>query len=243
MTTQGRGPEPRASGTRERIITAAERLFAERGVVAVSNRQISEAAGQGNNTAVSYHFGSKEELVRAVLRRHAEPIERARRRRLGEAGASADARDWIGCLVHPVTEHLAELGAPSWFARFGAQLMTDPGLRAIMVSEALTTPSLGEVLDGLNRCAPDLPLEVHIERGEMAGQLIIHTCADRERRLARGATTARTDWHGTAVGLVDAITGLWLAPATPADRAERPARAYAAERTGGDDDGGGREWG
>ncbi|MGK2866028.1 MAG: TetR family transcriptional regulator, partial [Mycobacterium sp.] len=39
----------RASTTREAILTAAERLYAEHGVFAVSNRQVSEAAGQGNN--------------------------------------------------------------------------------------------------------------------------------------------------------------------------------------------------
>ncbi|HEX2214632.1 MAG TPA: TetR family transcriptional regulator, partial [Mycobacterium sp.] len=44
----------RASVTREAILTAAERLFAEHGVYAVSNRQVSEAAGQGNNAAVGY---------------------------------------------------------------------------------------------------------------------------------------------------------------------------------------------
>ncbi|MGO4759077.1 TetR family transcriptional regulator, partial [Streptomyces sp. 2MCAF27] len=53
------------SATRELILTAAERLFAERGVYAVSNRQVSEAAGQGNNAAVGYHFGTKADLVRA----------------------------------------------------------------------------------------------------------------------------------------------------------------------------------
>jgi AcrR family transcriptional regulator len=47
----------------------------------VSNRQISEAAGQGNNTAVGYHFGTKTDLIRAILRRHREPVE-ARRKEL-----------------------------------------------------------------------------------------------------------------------------------------------------------------
>ena len=47
----------RAGVSRELILTAAERLFAEYGVLAVSNRQVGEAAGQGNNAAVGYHFG------------------------------------------------------------------------------------------------------------------------------------------------------------------------------------------
>ncbi|MEE2045897.1 helix-turn-helix domain-containing protein, partial [Nocardiopsis tropica] len=59
----------RVAATRETILSAAERLFAEHGMAGVSNRQIGQEAGQGNNTAVTYHFGSKEGLVRAIVRR------------------------------------------------------------------------------------------------------------------------------------------------------------------------------
>src|SRR3954453_6027992 len=113
----------RAQATRELILTAAERLFAEYGVLAVSNRQVSEAAGQGNNTAVGYHFGTKADLVRAIARRHSAPIEETRRRKLAEIGDSEDGRDWISCRIRPVAEHLAATGSPPWFARFGAQIM------------------------------------------------------------------------------------------------------------------------
>ena len=61
MTTVGRPVRSdRASSTQEAILVAAERLFAEHGVFAVSNRQVSEAAGQGNNAAVGYHFGTND---------------------------------------------------------------------------------------------------------------------------------------------------------------------------------------
>ena len=106
------------SATRELILTAAERLFAERGVNAVSNRQVSEAAGQGNNTAVGYHFGTKADLVRAIVRKHATRIEEIRARLLAGIGDSTDVRDWVDCLVRPVPEHLGALGGPTWYARF-----------------------------------------------------------------------------------------------------------------------------
>ncbi|MCC5579504.1 TetR family transcriptional regulator [Microtetraspora sp. AC03309] len=205
----------RVSATREQILTAAERLFAEHGVFAVSNRQVSEAAGQGNNAAVGYHFGTKADLVRAIVRKHAEHMERIRRRMLAEVGDSAELRDWVACLVHPITEHLAALGNPTWFARFGAQVMTDPALRAIMIDEALTSPTLLQILDGLSRCLPELPVEVRAERGDMTRQLMMHVCADRERALADGGPTPRSSWHSAGTGLVDAIVGLWAAPVTP----------------------------
>nr|MDT0524064.1 TetR family transcriptional regulator [Streptomyces sp. DSM 41633] len=100
----------RASSTQEAILKAAERLYAEHGVFAVSNRQVSEAAGQGNNAAVGYHFGTKTDLVRAVARRHAERIEVGRQRMMAQVGDSADLRDWLACAVRPVTEHLENLG-------------------------------------------------------------------------------------------------------------------------------------
>src|SRR5919109_278693 len=138
----------RAGATRNLILATAERLFAEHGVFAVSNRQVSVAAGQGNNAAVGYHFGTKTDLVRAIARKHHEQIERRRLQMVAEVGDSTRVRDWVACLVRPLTEHLADLGNPTWYARFSAQAMTDPGLREIMTEEALTSPALLQIIDG-----------------------------------------------------------------------------------------------
>ncbi|MGW1802618.1 TetR/AcrR family transcriptional regulator [Streptomyces sp. NPDC001984] len=206
----------KVSATREAILDAAERLFAEHGVYAVSNRQVSEAAGQGNNAAVGYHFGTKADLVRAIARRHAVLIEDARVRALAATGDSTDVRDWVDCLVRPVTEHLAGLGSPTWYARFCAQVLTDPVLQGIVVEESLSSPSLRQAVDELNRRLPELPADVRAERGLMARALILHTCAERERALAEGTPTPRATWSEAASGLADAIVGLWLAPVTRA---------------------------
>jgi AcrR family transcriptional regulator len=214
---QGTGKPQRAewaNPTRVLILSAAERLFAEHGVIAVSNRQISEAAGQGNNTAVSYHFGTKADLVRAILSRHSTAIEAIRQRLLAEIGHSPDLRDWVGCLVRPMAEHLAVVGSPTWFARFSAQIMTDPALRPIMDEESLASPMLARVVDGLRECLPDLAAEVRAERGDMTRQLLVHTFAERERALAEGAPTPRKTWQDAADGLIDGLVGLWTAPVT-----------------------------
>lgn len=203
-----------ANATRDLILTTAERLFAERGVYAVSNRQISEAAGQGNNAAVGYHFGTKTDLVRAVFRRHAPRVEEIRVRLLDGVGASRDVRDWADCLVRPVTEHLAALGSPTWYARFCAQAMTDPALRRILHEESLASAALRDAVDGLDRCLPDLPADVRAERADMARLLVVHTAAERERALAEGTSTPRATWQDATAGVVDAIVGLWLAPVT-----------------------------
>jgi len=207
--------DERVGATREALLDAAERLFAERGVHAVANRQISEAAGQGNNAAVSYHFGTKIDLVRVIARRHAERIEVGRLRMLADLGDSADLRGWVACAVRPVTEHLEALGAPSWYARFIAQVTADPALRAVTSEEfAAASPSMRRVQEGLFRCLSGLPAEVHAERAAMARHLVTQMTAERERALADDGPTPRASWREAANGLIDVIVALWQAPVT-----------------------------
>jgi AcrR family transcriptional regulator len=59
--------------TKEQIITVAERLFAEHGFMGTTLRNVVSEAGV-NIAAVHYHFGSKEELFRAVVARFAHPV-------------------------------------------------------------------------------------------------------------------------------------------------------------------------
>ena len=59
--------------TQTQILNAAERLFAEQCLHATSLRSIVKAAGV-NLAAVHYHFGSKEDLIFAALKRAIEPI-------------------------------------------------------------------------------------------------------------------------------------------------------------------------
>ncbi|MER8073049.1 TetR/AcrR family transcriptional regulator [Streptomyces sp. NPDC094034] len=203
----------RGAGTREAIMAAAERLYAEHGLSNVSNRQISEAAGQGNNTVVSYHFGTKATLVRAIMTKHVMLVDAVRQLHVEAAGDSTDVRDWVRCLVRPVPEHLSSLGTPSWQARFAVQVMTDPMMRALVTDESLTRDSLRRTLQGLGRCLRDaVPAEVRRERGEMARHLITHTCAERERALAEGSCEPGASWERTADALEDALVGLFTAP-------------------------------
>jgi AcrR family transcriptional regulator len=204
----------RASSTQEAILSAAERLYAEHGVFAVSNRQVSEAAGQGNNAAVGYHFGTKTDLVRAIEQKHRASIERLLESMVAKTGGSTELRDWVTCLVCSLTEHLAQLGNPTWYARFAAQALADPEYQKIVVKDALASPSLVRVVDGITRCVSGLPSAVVTERNIMARNLMMHTCADFERAFADGATVPRTNWEAVGSGLIDAIVGLWMAPVT-----------------------------
>ncbi len=67
--------------TKERLLDAAETLFGERGVAAVSVRDIT-AAADANIAAVNYHFRSKDGLLQAVINRRMEPLNAERLRLL-----------------------------------------------------------------------------------------------------------------------------------------------------------------
>ena len=203
-------------------MAAAERLYAERGLHAVSNRQVSEAAGQGNSAAVGYHFGSKVELVRQIALQHAEEIEQARMRLLTEIIGSTRTDDWVECLVRPVIDHLVAMGTPSWYARFSAQVLTDPAFHQFTVEDSMSSSGVRLLLQGLNNCLPDLPPAVHTARGVMARHLLVQMSVERERALADGRTPLESSWEELAANLIDAITGLWETPvAAPEDTSGR----------------------
>jgi AcrR family transcriptional regulator len=78
--------------TRTAILTAAERLYADRGFADVTLRDIIAAAGV-NLAAVNYHFGSKDELIAElfVTRGLATNRERLNELRLAEEAGSGRA--------------------------------------------------------------------------------------------------------------------------------------------------------
>jgi len=186
---------------------------------AVSNRQISEAAGQGNNAAACYHFGSRADLLRAIEARHRAAIDEIRLRKLAEITSTLQLRDWIGVLVYPLTEHLEALGTPTSYARFAAQAMADPTYRDVVVADALTSELMLKTVRGINRCLPERPKRVRLGRWMMATNLLMHTCAEIEGELADGSPSVSSSWSVIAEELITALVGLWEAPAARLDSA------------------------
>ena len=73
-----------ATPTRERLLRAGERRFARDGVAAARLRDIVREAGQANDSAIGYHFGSREGLVAAIAERHVSAMEARREAPAGE---------------------------------------------------------------------------------------------------------------------------------------------------------------
>ena len=85
----------RKRDTRQQLILAAERLFADRGIEGVSLREINLAAKQRNTSAAHYHFGSKDALIDAIFEFRRSEIGKRRDEILDElehGGRTADPR-------------------------------------------------------------------------------------------------------------------------------------------------------
>ena len=93
------------ASTKERILGAAELLFAQRGFDGASLRQLTAAAGV-NLAAVNYHFGSKEKLVEQVFRRRLDALNGRRLSELARVAGAADTtlEDVLAAYIRPALE-------------------------------------------------------------------------------------------------------------------------------------------
>lgn len=131
------------AATNDRILDAAEELFAEHGVAGTSVRAITEQA-QVNVAAVNYHFKTKENLVRAVIGRRLSGLEDARGVALDEVEAKAAregripaAEELVEALINPVFAQ-ALSGEAGWrnFIRFVSRLAWEPGVEDLAPPES-----------------------------------------------------------------------------------------------------------
>lgn len=125
-----------AEDTKDRLIDAAEALFAKQGYAATSLRSITSAA-DANLAAVNYHFGSKESLLLAVLDRRLKPINTERLRMLDEMEAEAGGEPL------PVEKILEALFAPP--LRMGV-FWDEGGAMFLKLAERVHTESEEEIL-------------------------------------------------------------------------------------------------
>ena len=116
---------PNPESTKQRLITAAEVLFAERGIDAVSLREINAASGLRNATALQYHFRDRQTLVRAVLGKHHGAVESGRHAMLDHYRAAGvdDLRALAGALVRPSAAKLAYADGGRNYLRIQAQVV------------------------------------------------------------------------------------------------------------------------
>lgn len=176
-------------GTRQLLLDVAEALFARGGIQGVTTREIVEAAQQRNPSAVSYHFGSRQNLLLAVLSRRGGPIDEERGLLREGAGSRPGSRSLVACLVLPYAALLADPGGRD-YVRIVAQLRGRFAAWRVE-SDAETTGHLSSILDEIEKRTPGPPA-VRRERVVALIMLLTGVVAERARAIDDGNTNELT---------------------------------------------------
>lgn len=214
-------------GAREEMIDAGERLAAERGIAAMSLREVQAAAGQRNKSAAQYHFGNRTGLIEAIAATRMGPINDVRRQLLDELDddGSTSIRSVVEAIVHPLAE--ATLRPGSCWARFLAQGLADPEINEVV----RRTFEAGPYRDALHRllaAMDDVPEPLRQRRVDHAIGVLVVSLAGSEGVLAAGGRPL-VPVEAQVADLVDILTAVLEAPASAdtvtalAARRRRPA--------------------
>jgi AcrR family transcriptional regulator len=229
--------------TRDRLLAAAQRLYAERGLDAVSLREINQAAGARNATAVQYHFTDRVGLLRAIFARYLPEVH-ARRHALLDAyeasaldgsapdGSAPDGSAGGGSAGEAVRALAAALVRPS------AALLSDPGGREFLQiwADVINRPeplfgiASDDPADSLRRwrALVEPLLEADAARLHRRFTAILYASIELGRRARSGS---HADDRLFTSYLIDVVTAVLAAPVSPETR--RLAAERDAARSGG----------
>lgn len=176
------GPE-----TREKLIRAAEEIFAAQGVHGGQLRDVVALAGQANPSAVQYHFGSRERLVDAVM------AGRQLRTNAVLAPLLDGTPDELPALLTAlVTAEASELRTARGrrCLRISAQLSHESGVRTRTPHPTLDGTPYWRLFERIEACltAPPaaLPEPLRLERLDLALTVVGAAMADRARQYLDG---------------------------------------------------------
>jgi len=202
---------------REVLLDAAEELFALHGIDAVSNRKITEHAGTANHSAIKYHFGSRDDLLAAMVGRAMDDVRAIR----AELPLSSDAsmmnlREIVTLYTLPLVFSFDALPKPSWRAKFLFQALFRPDLREMLAGLVDEDLRGSEVKRRLPEELEGLPEVVISARAKILGPMLLGLCAEYEGSVNEGEAIGT--WESVGYFLVDSVVGMMAAPSTsPAD--------------------------
>ena len=110
----------RGERTREHLLDVAEQLLSTRGLDGVSLREIRIAAGQRNTSALQFHFGDREGLLRALSERHRPRLQGLLVEHydvMMAEGRENDPRSLLGVFVRPTVDYVFAGESPRAWVR------------------------------------------------------------------------------------------------------------------------------
>lgn len=168
--------------TKERILNAAEKLFAEHGFDGASLRSITAEAG-ANLAAVNYHFKSKESLIQAIFARRFSLLNQQRQAMLETYKAEAGDKPvplekLMRAFIEPAFRMpLDSASGVTEFARLIGRIYfaDSPALKGVIAGEVRTR--LAQFLDLMQDALPRIPAEEIMWRFFFSIGAMIHTLA------------------------------------------------------------------
>jgi AcrR family transcriptional regulator len=149
--------------TKDKILDAAEKLFASEGYNGTSIRAISKEAGVFLS-AVNYHFGSKEALLQAVFERRLLPLNELRiksLRRVSEeakaGGRRPDVEDVLKAFIEPMLDFMKSSPAARSIVSIISMTLQDADSTAKKVFFQLMEPVVVEFDKTMGEAIPDMP--------------------------------------------------------------------------------------
>lgn len=209
----------RRNATKQALLNTAERLYAERGLDAVSMREITREAGQRNSTALQYHFSSKEALVSAILNRRMNDGD-ARRleflHNLEILGKLEDVRSLAAAIVEPIAVGIKSRkrssGERGW-VRFLSEVQRRPEFDLVELSKTASDLGLRRVYTLLGKQLQHVPDVVLRQRFLIAMSQVVHELAEIDRvQESRGRSRQRFDVERAIENLIDMTAGALSAP-------------------------------
>ncbi|MHB8467738.1 MAG: TetR/AcrR family transcriptional regulator [Acidimicrobiales bacterium] len=177
-----------ASDTREKLLDAATRAFAEQGVFNASLIDITRQAGQRNRGALHYHFGSRDGVLTAVLDRHVGFLAK-REGELLDVALTRPHED-VASVVEAVVRPAVELAASGWRGRCCLLIIAelaeeDPASRSEALDAVLARTGGDPVYDLLAARIGHLSPDVIAERQALVTVFILRAVAERAREVGR----------------------------------------------------------
>jgi AcrR family transcriptional regulator len=172
-------PATNQFSTKDRILGAAEALFAQHGFSGTSLRQVTSHADV-NIAAVNYHFGSKENLVNEVFRRRMDEMTELRLQRLREAAEKhpGELAPVLAAFIEPALAMAQDRHGGGAFVRVLARAYAEKndGLRRFL------SDHYGHVLRDFSRaiaaCVPELSKEQLYWRLDFIAGALTYAMAD-----------------------------------------------------------------
>lgn len=208
MSRTTRVGRPYIQGTRQKLMEAAEQLFADRGVDGALTREIVELAGQANTSALQYHFGSRQALLQEILAGHVKRVESALR---------TDAGTLPELIAAYVDAEASELRTDRGrnCLRIVSQLAHETGFRDGEPHVRLRDGALWRLFETVAGDLGHLPVPLARERVEIMIMTVGAAFADRARHIQAGRPT-RIDEPLFRADLATALTAMLTAPAAGA---------------------------